>query len=46
MNYNVSNSCGLLTRAFLYQRVIGTGCKACAIKYSENKSAVDFPSVF
>jgi len=35
-----------LTLAFLYQRIIGTCCEACAIKCPENKSAVVFPSVF
>ena len=35
-----------LTRAFLYEGVICTRYEACAIKCPENKSAVDFPSVF
>ena len=35
-----------LTRAISYQRVIGTRYEACAIKCPENKSAVEFPSVF
>ena len=41
-----SDGARFLTRAFLYQSVIGTRCEACTIKCPENKSAVDFPSVF
>ena len=41
-----SDGARFLTRAFLYQSVIGTRCEACTIKCPENKSAADFPSVF
>ena len=41
-----SDGARFLTRAISYQRVIGTRCEVCAIKCPENKSAVDFPSVF
>ena len=41
-----SDGARFLMRAFLYLSVIGTCCEACTIKCPENKSAVDFPSVF
>ena len=39
------DSSRFLTRAISYQGVIGTCYEACAIKYNENKSAVDFLGV-
>ena len=35
-----SDGARFLTRAFLYQSVIGTRCEACAIKCPENKRIV------